>query len=183
MKLPLMLVPVVGPVRALFHIMVFWIFGAAFLIYYLFTKHHFYLQLPPQFFLGLAGLALCVAYGWSLGIPLGLIYPRAKEIKYVIRYSTSLWMFVTPVLYPLEMLHGWAHTVAQLNPLTGALELVQYGFLDAGKVHMLSILVSLIGLVLLTLFGLWVFNRYAVKLLAMPSGGRDDEEDEDEGMM
>ncbi len=72
--------------------------------------------------------------------------------------------------------------MAQLNPLTGAVELVQSGFLDAGKVHMLSILVSLIGLVLLTLFGLWVFNRYAVKMLAMPDGGRDNEED-DEGEM
>ncbi len=182
MKLPLMLVPVIGPVRALFHIMVYAIFGAGFLIYYLFTKGHFYLQLPPQFLFGLAGVALCLAYGWSLGIPLGLIYPKAKEIKFVIRYATTLWLFVTPVLYPLEMLHGWAHTVAQLNPLTGAVELVQSGFLDAGKVHMLSILVSLIGLVLLTLFGLWVFNRYAVKMLAMPDGGRDNEED-DEGEM
>jgi lipopolysaccharide transport system permease protein len=185
LKMPLMLIPMAGPGRGMVYLAVYWVFAIPILFYYLFTKHVFYLEAPPKLFVAFVGLALAIAWGWAAGLPFSLLASRWADFRYAIRYVTMLLMFMTPVIYPLETLHGTARMLAQVNPLTGVMTLIQYGFLNAGTPPLYAVAWSFLALPLVAALGLWIFNRYAVTWIALDPGrkGSPDEDDDDEAMM
>jgi ABC-type polysaccharide/polyol phosphate export permease len=68
--------------------------------------------------------------------------------------------------------------LAQFNPLTPLISLVQYGFLGAPLLHPWGILWSLGAIVATGAFGLWFFNRLATQWIGIYAPG-DDGDDED----
>jgi ABC-type polysaccharide/polyol phosphate export permease len=180
LKLPLLLIPIAGPFQGVVYLFVYWLFAIPLLIYYWITKGHLYLGSPKQLAVGVAGLVLSFGWGWAFGIPFSLLYMKAKDVRLGLRYGTQLWMLITPVFYSLDQLHGTAHTVAQINPLTGAMSLVQYGFLDAGTPQLYAVAWSVIGFFLVAIFGLWAFSHYAVQFVALGTSAREDDEDSDD---
>jgi lipopolysaccharide transport system permease protein len=180
LKLPVLLITFAGPALGLVYLAVYWLFAIALLLYYGLTKGHLYLAPPQQVLAGLAGLVLALAWGWAMGTPFSLLYMKARDVRYALRYLTRLWMFVTPVIYPIETLHGTARTLAQFNPLTGVMSLVQYGFLGAGTPNRYAVAWSVGGLLLLVAAGFWLFNRYGLQLIARDAASKEDEEDEED---
>jgi ABC-type polysaccharide/polyol phosphate export permease len=184
LKVPLLLIPVAGPFQGVFYLGVYWLFAIPILVYYLITQHHLFLAPPLHLLVGLAGLLLSFGWGWAFGIPFSLLYMRAKDVRLGLRYGTQLWMVITPVFYSLSTLHGTARTIAQFNPLTGVMSLVQYGFLDAGTPQLYAVVWSVAGFFIVAIGGLWVFSRYAVRFIALGQATKDDEEDSDDvGML
>ena len=108
------------------------------------------------------------------------LYGRAKDVKYFIKYLTPIMMFLTPVYYATSALPGWAQTLVKFNPLTGIVNMVQYGFLGAGKFQPVAVAVSVGGLIVSGVFGLWFFNKFATRWLGVYRVGQDDEDDEDD---
>jgi lipopolysaccharide transport system permease protein len=87
----------------------------------------------------------------------------------------QLWLFCTPVVYPLEQVPERYRPLVEANPLTGVMELIKYGFLDAGQVHAAALAWSLVATVGTALLGLRFFNRFA---RVAARADVDDEEEE-----
>lgn len=179
LRFPLLLVPLAAVSRTLLVLGIYWTMAAIVLIYYLIARGTFYLQLNYHLLIGFVGLALMIVFALALGLTTSVIYPRARDIRYVVRYVVQFWMFFTPVLYSIEALPHTYQVIAQFNPLTPLVGLVQYGFLNAGGLSVYGLLWSIAAIVLAGVFGLWFFNRHANQWIGVHQV-RDPEEDDEE---
>lgn len=182
LRVPLLLYPFAGSAYALLQLAIYWVFTVSVLVYYVIRDHHLYLKIRPELLVGLAGTSLCIAYGLAIGLTTAVLYPRARDMRYFIRYGSQLLLLFTPVLYPLSALSPGYRKLAEVNPLTGVMGMVQWGYLGAPRPTLWSLCWSLGGLVVATTFGLWMFNRYATRFLGVgieQRRGVDDDPDDD----
>jgi ABC-2 type transport system permease protein len=101
---------------------------------------------------GLAALLTLVGYGWAAGVAFRF---RTIQAGPLMQTPVFLILFLAPVYVPLELLSGWIHAVASVNPATA--------FLDAGRglisgVQDHTALAFACALGLIFLFGIWTLT-------------------------
>jgi lipopolysaccharide transport system permease protein len=69
--------------------------------------------------LPLGGLVLA---SLGMGAALSALNVRFRDFQYVLPFVIQLWMFVTPIIYPLSLIPERWRWVSALNPLTGLIE-------------------------------------------------------------
>ena len=75
----------------------------------------------------IAGLGFALAAGaWAVGLALRF---KTQQIVPLMQSGTFLIVFLSTAQMPLELLGGWLHAVARVNPMTYILELARQGFL------------------------------------------------------
>ncbi len=68
---------------------------------------------------GLAALLVLVGYGWAAGVAFRF---RTIQSGPLMQTPVFLILFLAPVYVPLNLLKGWIHGVASINPATAFLE-------------------------------------------------------------
>lgn len=115
-----------------------------------------YALLFPVLIFMLAGLGL------GFGIIISSMTTKYRDLTFLFAFAVQLWMYVTPVIYPLSVMEGryekWMWII-QLNPLTSIIEAFKYGFLGTGTFTWLSLGYSFLFTIFILLFGAWVFNK------------------------
>jgi ABC-2 type transport system permease protein len=101
---------------------------------------------------GLAALLVLVGFGWASGVAFRF---RSIQAGPLMQTPVFLLLFLAPVYVPLNLLKGWIHAVASVNPATA--------FLNAGRglisgVHNHTLLAFAAALALILLFGVWVLT-------------------------
>jgi lipopolysaccharide transport system permease protein len=64
---------------------------------------------------------LTVAVAFGVGSALGALCALYRDVRYVIPLLTQLWMFASPVIYPLNFVPEQWRWIFYLNPLVGAI--------------------------------------------------------------
>lgn len=105
----------------------------------------------------LLGLAMLLAL--SLGLWLGPINVRYRDIMQTIPFVLQVWMYATPIVYPLSMVPEKWRTLYSLNPMVGVIEGFRWALLDTGNVDMRAIAIGFTLIVALLLGGLVFFRR------------------------
>ncbi len=72
----------------------------------------------------LPAAALAFAFSSALGTVLGALYVYFRDLKFLVQAALLVWLYVTPIIYPLSVLGG-AGRLLNLNPLTGIVGLFQ----------------------------------------------------------
>ena len=101
---------------------------------------------------GLYGLAVLVnlaAALWAAGVAMRV---RSIQGGPLMQFPAFLVLFLAPVYVPLDLLSGWIHAVASVNPITALLEAGR-GFI-AGEPTVVGLAVA-IAVALPVLFALW----------------------------
>jgi ABC-2 type transport system permease protein len=101
---------------------------------------------------GLAALLVLIGYGWAAGVAFRF---RSIQAGPLMQTPVFLILFLAPVYVPLELLRGWIHEVASVNPATA--------FLDAGRGLISGVqdhtgLAFLCAIVLVCLFVIWLLG-------------------------
>lgn len=115
-----------------------------------------YALLFPVLILILAGLSL------GFGIIISSLTTKYRDLKFLISFAIQLWMYATPVIYPLSVMEGnykkymW---LIQANPLTSVMETFRYGFMGQGTFSWLSLGYSALMTLVILLIGILIFNR------------------------
>jgi ABC-2 type transport system permease protein len=100
----------------------------------------------------LAALVNCAALLWACGVAMRL---RTMQAGPIMQLPVFLVLFFAPVYVPLNLLKGWIHGVALVNPLTRIVEAAR-GFLAATPTDVGIAFASVVGLILF--FGLWALR-------------------------
>lgn len=95
------------------------------------------------------GVSMITA-GWSMAIALRL---KTQQSAPLMQVGFFLLMFLSTLQMPLNLLTGWLHDVARINPMTQVLDLARAGFLDLvswgqiwpGLVALAGLLLVLVG--------------------------------------
>lgn len=121
-----------------------------------------------------------IGFGWQLillPIPfaiemvfiLGVVYFIAcanvfyRDIEHIMGIIVMAWMYLTPVLYPINILDGkpaWAQLAAHMNPMTGIINAYQVILLDHAMPDWKWLGYSAVAAVAMFIIGFLVFNRY-----------------------
>jgi ABC-type polysaccharide/polyol phosphate export permease len=175
--LPLLLIPIAGSAPALIRFVLYLIGYGIAIVYLWLTRGKLYFQESPKLLLLSAfGLALCLLFAWGIGMWTAPLFAWARDMRFVIRYALPFWMFLTPILYPIDHLHGSTRTLAEANPLSSAVEMVKVGLLGVGSVRVYAAAWSIGGICLVFLSGVWFITRFGHSLA--PTTKAFDEEEE-----
>lgn len=98
--------------------------------------------------------------GMGTGIIISSLTTKYRDLSVLVSFGMSLWMYATPVVYPLSQLAGGPlRTILSLNPVTAPVELFRYAVLGTGTVELGSVLISVAFTIVVTLLGIIMFNK------------------------
>lgn len=74
--------------------------------------------------------------GMGCGIIVSSMTTKYRDLSILVEFGASLWMYLTPVVYPLSTAdQGWMRTALMCNPVTSAVEMLRYAILGQGTLH------------------------------------------------
>lgn len=113
-----------------------------------------YALLLPLLVLMIAGLAL------GFGIIISSLTTKYRDLQILFTFVIQLWMYATPIVYPISQVHGKLRIIMCLNPVTSIIETFKYGFLNAGEfIGWNWLMYSFVFTIALLAIGIVVFNR------------------------
>jgi lipopolysaccharide transport system permease protein len=104
-------------------------------------------------------VGIAVAATLGLGSMLAALSVQYRDFRYVVPFAVQFLFFLTPVLYPLQLIEspGLRYALA-CNPLTGAIALARSAFSSA-PVDGATVGISAAAAVVLLLVGLFIFRK------------------------
>ena len=128
-----------------------------------------YLWFLAQGVMGLPGVAILLLplvllqlgiLGLSCGIIFSSLTTRYRDLGVLVGFGISLWMYATPVVYPLsEISSPLLKTLVCINPVTAPMELFRLGLFGTGDVIPWSIALSWAITLVLLVVGTKTFSR------------------------
>ena len=98
--------------------------------------------------------------GVGFGIIISSLTTKYRDLSYLVGFGVQLWMYITPIVYPLSTLgDSTMKTALLLNPVTMPVEVFRYALLGQGTIIPEYLALSWIFTILVALFGIMVFNR------------------------
>jgi lipopolysaccharide transport system permease protein len=102
-------------------------------------------------------IALAAALG--VGSALAAANVRYRDVRYVVPFGVQLWLFLTPVVYPISLVPAPWQTVAALNPMVGVVEGFRWAVLGGTAAPLTLMFVSAAAAAVLLVAGLAYFDR------------------------
>lgn len=131
------------------------LFIAAFLFYYFKGEVQPNLWILATPFL----IVLMAAFALGMGMIFSSLTTKYRDVQLLLGFGVSLFMYVTPVIYPLSALPPKLKTIAFYNPLSGIFECFKYGWLGVGEFSASMLLISSVIIFTLLAIGTVVFNK------------------------
>ena len=63
-----------------------------------------------------------VAVAFGVGAGLSALCAMYRDVRYVVPFLTQIWMFASPVIYPVRFVPDRWRWIFYLNPLVGAID-------------------------------------------------------------
>ena len=96
----------------------------------------------------------------GLGIIVSSLTTKYRDLNILVTFGVRLWMYATPIVYPLSTLsESHFRTLILINPVTAPAEIFRMIVVGVGKIPVASIIGSLVFTVVSALIGILVFNR------------------------
>ena len=111
------------------------------------------LLLFPFYVLLLAGHAM------SWGLIVSSVTSKYRDMRHLVGFGLQLFMYATPVIYPLSVAGGRFKWALQLNPLTPIFEAFKYGCLSCGSLSWGGLLYSTLFMLVSLFLAVILFNR------------------------
>lgn len=115
---------------------------------------------PTLWIIGLPVLLLQMALlSFGLGILLSSLTTKYKDLKFAMGFLIQLWMYGTPVVYPLSQIPEWLLPYFVLNPMVAIVESFRYAFFGTSVITIYHIGLSWCVTLLLLFLGIVLFSR------------------------
>ena len=102
---------------------------------------------------------LLAFHALSWGLVVSSLTSKYHDLRYLVSFGIQLFMYATPVIYPLSVASGRMKALLELNPLTPVFEAFKYGCLGCGSFSWGGLLYSTVFMLITLFFAVIVFNR------------------------
>ena len=106
------------------------------------------------FFILIVGL-----HAMSWGLLFSSWTTKYRDLKFLVQFGIQLFMYATPVIYPLSFAPEQYRWIMNLNPLTPIFEAFKFSCLGVGTFSISGLLYSAIFLCITMFFAVIIFNR------------------------
>ena len=104
-------------------------------------------------------IVLMAAFALGMGMIFSSLTTKYRDVQMLLGFGVSLFMYITPVIYPLSALSGIFRRLAVYNPLTGIFECFKYGWLGVGEFSVVMLAISGVLIFVLLAIGTVMFNK------------------------
>lgn len=112
-----------------------------------------YILLFPILIIMLAGLSL------GFGIIISSMTTKYRDLSLLFSFIVQLWMYATPIIYPLSTMPANKQWIMALNPVTSIIEAFKYGTMGVGTFSWGMLGYSFVFMLVLLSIGIVVFNK------------------------
>lgn len=134
----------------------FTIFILVLLYYVIFTD-----AVHPNWWILLTPVLIVLMAMFALGM--GMIFSsmttKYKDLSFLLAFGIQLFMYITPVVYPISALPEKLRFLAVFNPLSSVFECFRYAFLGAGSFDIQNLIWSSIFIFVILIAGTVIFNK------------------------
>lgn len=109
--------------------------------------------LIPVLVLMIAGMGL------GFGIIISSLTTKYRDLVHLVTFGVTLWMYATPVIYPLSQIPEKYRLLVLANPMTPIIETFKTALLGTGSISYAYLLYSLGFTIVLLLIGILIFNK------------------------
>ncbi len=149
---PRLIIPAASSLAGLLDFFIAMVVLGVLMIYY-----HFVPSIGILLFPVLVGLTFLCALG--VGLWLSALNVQYRDIRYVIPFLIQIWMFVSPVIYPVSMVEGKYQWLLALNPMGGVIRAYRASLLGHIPIDWFLLGLSTAIIFALLVTGLYYFRR------------------------
>ncbi len=102
---------------------------------------------------------LIAGLGLGFGIIISSLTTKYRDLTHLVGFGVSLWMYATPIIYPLSEIPERYRMFVLANPMTPLIETFKTVLLGVGTVNYLYLLYSLVFTIVLLIVGVLIFNK------------------------
>jgi len=95
----------------------------------------------------------------GFGIWISSLTTKYRDLRFALPFFVQLWMYATPVVYPLSLIPEKYKMIIALNPMVPVVELFRYAYLGAGTINQQYIIMSVSFTLFILVTGIILFNR------------------------
>lgn len=155
---PRLTVPVSNMLSSVIQFLIQMLMVGAFFVYYLakdeVSPNWWALALIPVILLHLGIMGL------GFGIIISSMTTKYRDLSILVSFGVQLWMYATPIVYPLSQLgNGVMRTALLMNPVTAPVELFRYALLGQGAIKIGYLLGSVLFTAAVAVLGIMIFNK------------------------
>ena len=102
-------------------------------------------------------MAMLLALGFSMCLSgLNALY---RDVAIALPFALQIWMYVTPIIYPLGFIPERWQWLIKINPMTGIIGGFRWSALNATALDLEALAVSAVWIVILLVAGVQIFHR------------------------
>lgn len=154
---PRLTVPIAAVIVNFFQ---FFIQLALFLCFYV----YFFIKgssIHPNAFISVLPLLLVqmALLSFGIGILLSSLTTKYKDLKFAMGFLVQLWMYGTPIIYPLSQIPEWLLPFYVLNPMVAIVEVFRYALFNVSSIQLSHIGISWLVTLALVFAGVLMFSK------------------------
>ena len=155
---PRLVVPIASMISNLIKMLIqLVLFMVVYLYYALFTDAQVQMGWSALLFPLLVVMLALHATSW--GLIFSSLTTKYRDLKFLIQFGLQLFMYATPIIYPLSVAPAKYRFILELNPLTPIFEAFKHGWLGVGALSWTGLLYSALFMVVSLLAGIVIFSR------------------------
>lgn len=115
---------------------------------------------PNLLVLALPILLIHIAFlGTGTGLIISSLTTKYRDLNVLVSFGLTLWMYLTPVVYPVSQIPESFRRIMLLNPVAPITETFRYAFLGCGSFEWFYLLISAVVTAVILILGMIVFNQ------------------------
>ena len=125
--------------------------------YILFKGYHpnftWYLLLYPVM------IVLMAALGLGSGMIISAMTTKYRDLSFLVSFGVQLYMYITPIIYPLSSFPAKYKKIALLNPMSPIIEGMRLGLLGKGDLTTGTFIYTVVVVLVVITMGIIIFNK------------------------
>ena len=154
---PRLTIPVANVIIGLLQFGIQFVMFLGFLFYFLWQGS----EVNPNFLIFTMPLILLqmAVLGLGFGLLISSITAKYRDLTFAMGFVIQLWMYATPIIYPLSIVPENYRLLAALNPMTSIVESFRAAFLGTSSIEPVHVAISVTITLLVFILGIIMFSR------------------------
>ena len=154
---PRLTIPISNVIIGLIQFGIQFVIFLGFLFYFLWQGS----EVHPNFLIFIMPLILLqmAVLGLGFGILISSITTKYRDLTFAMGFVIQLWMYATPIVYPLSIVPENYRLLAALNPMTSIVESFRAAFFGTSSIEPVHVAISVTITLLVFILGIIMFSR------------------------
>ena len=154
---PRLIVPISSIILSLLQFLIQFTFFLLFLGYFIFNGSDINISITALFlpFLLLQLAILSIGFGTLISS----VTAKYRDLSFALPFLIQIWMFATPIVFPLSIVPDKYKLLASLNPMTSIIEIFRHMFLGVSSIDFNIIITSFLITIVALFLGIFNFSR------------------------